>query len=54
MVIGKGGAMLKKIGTRARKDIEQFLGTKVFLELYVKVSDNWKDSNSYLRDFGYE
>lgn len=54
MVIGKGGAMLKKIGTHARKDIEQFLGTKVFLELYVKVSDNWKDSNSYLRDFGYE
>ena len=54
MVIGKGGAMLKKVGTLARKDIEAFLDTRVFLELYVRVSDNWKDSNSYLRDFGYD
>jgi len=54
MIIGKRGSMLKKIGTHARKDIEEFLGTKVFLELYVRVSENWKDSNSYLKDFGYE
>jgi len=54
ILIGKQGSMLKQIGTDARKDIETLVGHKVFLQLYVKVSDNWKDSNSYLRDFGYE
>lgn len=53
MVIGKQGSMLKKIGTLARKDIEQFLAKKVFLELYVKVSEGWKDSDFHLRGFGY-
>jgi GTP-binding protein Era len=54
MVIGKGGSMLKKIGKAARFDIERFLQKKVFLELFVKVSEGWKDSNSYLRGFGYD
>ena len=54
MIIGKQGSMLKKIGTLARKDIEEFLGSKVFLQLYVRISQNWKDSGSYLRDFGYD
>lgn len=53
MIIGKRGSMLKKIGTDARKDMEEFLGKKVFLELYVRVSDGWKDSNKHLRSFGY-
>ena len=53
MIIGKKGSMLKKIGTMARKDIEAFLGKKVFLELYVKVSSGWKDSNFHLKGFGY-
>lgn len=54
MVIGKGGASLKKIGQAARFDIEAFLQQKVFLQLHVKVSEGWKDSNAYLRGFGYE
>ena len=53
ILIGKQGRTLKKIGTLARKDMEEFLGTKVFLELYVKVSAGWKDSQRYLKDFGY-
>ncbi len=43
IIIGKGGKMLKEIGTRARKEIEFMLGDKVFLELWVKVQPNWKD-----------
>ena len=53
MIIGKGGLMLKKIGTWARKDIELFLGNKVFLQLYVRVTDGWKNNQSRLNDFGY-
>ena len=53
-MIGKQGKTLKKIGTMARKDIESFLGEKVFLQLYVKVSEGWKDKQSFLRGFGYE
>ncbi|MEL6134830.1 MAG: GTPase Era [Bacteroidota bacterium] len=53
MIIGKGGSMLKKIGTHARKDIEEFLGKKVFLQLYVKISPGWKNNNQYLQGFGY-
>jgi GTP-binding protein Era len=53
MVIGKQGRMLKKIGTLARKDMEEFLGNRVFLTLYVKVSEGWKDSDFHLRGFGY-
>ena len=53
IIIGKHGAMLKKIGEDARKDIEEFMGTKVFLQTWVKVKEKWRDSNSRLRNFGY-
>lgn len=53
IIIGKGGAMLKKIGTQARKDIEKLLGDKLFLELWVKVQKDWRDKQVYLTDFGY-
>lgn len=53
IIIGKHGAMLKKIGEDARKDIEKFMGTKVFLQMWVKVKEKWRDSNSLLRNFGY-
>jgi GTP-binding protein Era len=53
IIIGKNGAMLKKIGQLARADIERFMGTKVFLQTWVKVKDNWRDSSSLLRTFGY-
>ena len=53
IIIGKHGAMLKKIGTLAREDIEAFMGTKVFLQTWVKVKENWRDSNALLRNFGF-
>ena len=53
IIIGKHGAMLKKIGEDDRKDIEEFMGTKVFLQTWVKVKEKWRDSNSLLRNFGY-
>lgn len=53
IIIGKGGSMLKKVSTEARKDLEQFLGKKVFLEVFVKVEDNWRDNSSKLRKLGY-
>ena len=53
IIIGKHGAMLKKIGEDARKDIEEFMGTKVFLQTWVKVKEKWRDANSLLRNFGY-
>lgn len=53
IIIGKHGAMLKKIGEDARKDIEEFMGTKVYLQTWVKVKEKWRDSNSMLRNFGY-
>ena len=54
IIIGKNGAMLKKISTLARKDIEAFMGTKVFLETWVKVKENWRDNMNYIRSFGYD
>ncbi len=54
IIIGHKGAALKRIGTIARKDIEQFINKNVFLELYVKVSKNWRDEESQLRKFGYD
>ena len=54
IIIGKNGAMLKKISTAAREDAERFMGTKVFLQTWVKVKENWRDSNFLLRNFGYE
>jgi len=53
IIIGKQGAMLKKIGEQARKDIERFMGTKVYLQTWVKVKENWRDSAMLLRNFGY-
>ncbi|MBO4995938.1 MAG: GTPase Era [Muribaculaceae bacterium] len=53
ILIGKGGAKLKKVGTDARKDIETFFGKKVFLELFVKVEPNWRNRENKLRSFGY-
>ena len=53
ILIGKGGTAIKKLGSSARKDIETFLESKVFLELYVKVKDNWRDNDRLLKQFGY-
>ena len=53
IIIGKQGAMLKKISTLARQDIEKFMGTKVYLETWVKVKENWRDNMNYVRSFGY-
>ncbi len=53
IIIGKGGSMIKKLGTEARKDIVAFVGKKVFLELRVKVKDNWRDDDRLLQHFGY-
>lgn len=53
IIIGKKGAMLKKIGESARADMEQLLDTKVFLQTWVKVKENWRDSDSLLRNFGF-
>ena len=54
IIIGKGGATIKKIGTFAREDIEKMLDTKVFLDLYVRVKENWRDSDFIISDFGYK
>ncbi|OUO32630.1 GTPase Era [Flavonifractor sp. An306] len=54
IIIGKGGAMLKKISTLARTDIEAFMGTKVFLQTWVKVKENWRDNLNLIHNFGYK
>jgi GTP-binding protein Era len=53
MIIGKGGGMLKKIGQLAREDIEKFMGTKVFMQTWVKVKENWRDNQALIKNFGY-
>ena len=53
IVIGKNGATLKTVGSHAREDLERFLGVKVFLDLWVKVKENWRDRSSLLSNFGY-
>ena len=53
IIIGKGGAMLKKISSLARQDMERFMGTKVFLQTWVKVKENWRDNVNLIRNFGY-
>ncbi|MCP9749502.1 GTPase Era [Ferruginibacter sp. HRS2-29] len=53
IILGEGGSMIKQLGTLARKDIEEFLGSKVFLELYVKVRPKWRDSDLFLKEYGY-
>lgn len=54
IIIGKGGASLKKIGTHAREDMEKFFQKKVFLDLWVKVKEGWRDKDTDLRNFGYD
>ena len=54
IIIGKNGAMLKKISSHAREDIERFMGTKVYMETWVKVKENWRDNLNYIRSFGYD
>ena len=53
IILGKGGSMIKKIGTLAREDMESFFGTKVYLDLWVKVKEKWRDSDYNLVDFGF-
>ncbi|SMC77140.1 GTPase Era [Pedobacter africanus] len=54
ILIGKGGSSLKKVGMEARKDMEKFLGQKVFLETFVKVLPDWRSKKNYLKSFGYD
>ena len=54
IIIGKQGAMLKEIGRQARADIERMLDTKVYLELWVKVKEGWRNNQYQMRNFGYE
>lgn len=54
ILIGKNGSMIKRIGMEARRDIEEFLGKKVYLDLRVKVVNNWRDKDIFLKDLGYE
>ncbi len=53
IIIGEGGSMIKKLGTAARKDIETFIDSKVFLELFVKVRPKWRDNEIHLKEYGY-
>jgi len=54
IIIGHKGSALKRVGTEARKDLEQFFGKKIFLELYVKVNKNWRSNTNQLKRFGYK
>jgi GTP-binding protein Era len=54
ILVGKGGSMIRLLGQESRKEIEAFLDSRVFLELFVKVKKNWMDSERFLREFGYE
>ncbi len=54
IIIGKGGEMLKKISSMARVDCEKFMGTKIYLTIWVKVKENWRDSDFMVRNFGYK
>ncbi len=53
IILGEKGSMIKRLGTEARKDIELFLGQKVFLELFVKVRPRWRDNETHLKEYGY-
>ena len=54
IIIGKGGAMLKKVSSLARRDMEKFMGTKIFLQTWVKVKENWRDNPAAIQNFGYK
>ena len=53
IILGEGGKMIKQLGTDARKDIEAFIGRKVFLELFVKVKPKWRENETFLKEYGY-
>jgi GTP-binding protein Era len=53
ILLGEGGRMIRRLGTEARKEIEEFIGRKVFLELFVKVRPKWRDNEWQLREYGY-
>ncbi|HEY4935749.1 MAG TPA: KH domain-containing protein, partial [Puia sp.] len=53
ILLGEGGKMIRQLGTEARKEIEAFIGRKVFLELFVKVRPKWRDNEWQLREYGY-
>ena len=53
IIIGKGGAMLKKVSSLARQDMERFMGTKIYLQTWVKVKENWRDNPAAIQNFGY-
>ena len=53
IIIGEGGKMIKQIGSEARKEIEQFIDQKVFLELFVKVRPKWRENELFLKEYGY-
>ena len=53
IIIGKNGSKIKEIGIRARADIEKYFDTQVYLELYVKTIEKWRDREKYLKEFGY-
>ena len=54
IIIGRGGAMLKKVSTLARQDMERFMGAKVYLQTWVKVKENWRDNPAAIQNFGYK
>jgi GTP-binding protein Era len=54
IIIGEKGKMIKEIGVQARKDIEEFIGSKVYLELFVKVKPKWRDNDLKLKEYGYQ
>ena len=54
IILGDKGSMIKKLGTLARQDIENFLGSKIFLELFVKVRPKWRDNDIFLKEYGYQ
>jgi GTP-binding protein Era len=53
IILGAGGIMIKKLGTLSRQSIEQFLDSKVFLEIFVRVRNNWRNNESHLKEYGY-
>ena len=53
IILGEGGKMIKELGSLARKDIEAFIDRKVFLELFVKVRPKWRDTENFLKEYGY-
>jgi GTP-binding protein Era len=53
IILGAKGSKIKELGTRSRLELEKFLDSKVFLELFVKVRDNWRNNDLYLKEYGY-